>query len=64
MRYGPIVAERYKKQYCKRGTWEEFPSWHKQPYENWLVLRELSSKSAIVALLDASWIRRLPKEKK
>lgn len=61
-RVGPIVAERYKKQYFNRGVWQTFQSWHIQPEQNYLILRELESKAAVNALLgNTSWTKRIPK---
>ncbi len=62
MKYGPIVAARYRKQYCKRNKWSTFPDWEIQPEQRYLILLELRSKEAIKAILNSSWTKRLPKK--
>lgn len=65
MRYGPIVAKRFKSQYfSKRKGWATFPDWQIQPEQIHTILLELKSKEAIRAILDKSWTKRLPKESK
>ncbi len=64
MKYGPIVAERFKKQYFHKGKWDTLEEWEIQPEKIYLILQELSTKQAIEAFIDKSWTRRLPKEKK
>jgi len=61
MRYGPIVAKRYKKQYCKYNKWETYQWWTIQPEQIHTILLELKSKEAILALVGDSWTRRLPR---
>lgn len=65
MKYGPIVAEKFKKQYFKKGKWEIMPGfWPIQPEQLHKVVKELSSKESIEIVLNKSWTRRLPKPKK
>lgn len=62
MKYGPIVAKRFEKQYCKRNRWEIMKRWEIQPEQLHLILCELTSKEAINALLgNSAWTKRLPK---
>ncbi len=65
MRYGPVVAEKYRKQYCKQGKWSEYPSWGTlQPAKIHLILGELSSKEAVDALIgNRSWTHGIGKKK-
>jgi hypothetical protein len=66
MKYGPLVAKKYKKQYFKRGKWSIYDDWDTQPEQLHLVVSELTSKAAIEVLLDKSWTRylRVPKDRK
>jgi hypothetical protein len=64
MRYGPIVAKRWKKQYYKRNTWNIIGGFEPQPQEIYIILLELKSKTAINALVGPSWTKRLPVAKK
>lgn len=64
MRYGPIVAKRWKRQYFKRITkrekaWAEYFNWEIQPSEIYTILLELKSKAVIEALIGPSWTRYL-----
>lgn len=69
MRYGPIVAEKFKRQYiekkkgAKKVGWKTYESWEIQPEQIYLICKELKSKEAIEALLNCSWTKRLPKSK-
>lgn len=62
MTYGKLVAERYKKQYCKRGKWKTYDEWDIQPERVYIILRELRTKKAIEALLNPSWTRQLDRQ--
>lgn len=62
MTYGQIVAARWKRQYFKRNKWTKYSDWENSPEQIYTVLLELRSKTAIEALLDKSWTRRLPKQ--
>ncbi len=65
MRYGLIVAERYRKQYFKRNKWNTFVDWEIQPEQVHLILCELKSKEAINALIgNESWTKRLDRKKR
>lgn len=64
MRYGPIVAKRYKNEYFKRGIWFEFKYCNLQPEQIYIILKELKTKEAIEVLVHNRWTRRLPKKKR
>lgn len=60
MRYGPIVAKRWKKQYYIRGKWTEIPGPDPSPKQIYLILKELTSHKAIEALVgNDSWTKDL-----
>lgn len=61
MRYGPIAAKRYKKQYCKNGEWMVYPLWEIQPEAIYTIVRELKSKKALLCLLDKTWLFGMPR---
>lgn len=62
MRYGPIVAKRWRRQYFKRGKWPSYDDWDVQPEDVYAILLELRSKRAIQGLVGKSWVNRLPKK--
>lgn len=65
MTYGQIVAKRFKKKYfTKKNGWQTFETWTIQPEAIYLILTELKTKRAIEALVDKSWTKRLPRQKK
>lgn len=65
MTIGQKAAVDFKRQYCIDGKWYEFTNWDIQPKEIYVILKELKSKEAVMALMgNDSWIRALSKKGK
>lgn len=65
MKYGPIVAKRFKRQYFKKRTgWDTYEFWGTQPEQIHTILLELTTKKSIEYLIGSSWTRYLPRSSK
>lgn len=51
------IANKYKRQYCKRKKWVTYDRWDIQPEKIYLIMLELKTFKTVEALTNDSWTR-------